>query len=39
MAVVIDRFGLFGLERFPLHTARVIGVALVALGAVLALRR
>jgi transporter family-2 protein len=39
MGVVIDRFGLFGLDRFPLHWPRVLGLVLLAAGAVLSLRR
>ncbi len=39
MGVVIDALGLFGLERIPLNWARILGVVLLALGAVLALRR
>ena len=37
--VAIDRFGLFGLERIPLNWPRLLGVALLALGAALVLRR
>ena len=32
-SVVIDRFGLFGLERTPITAARLAGIGLVALGA------
>ena len=39
MGVVIDRFGLFGLERIGLSGARVAGVLLLAAGAALTLRR
>jgi bacterial/archaeal transporter family-2 protein len=39
MGVVIDRFGLFGLERIGLGGARVAGVLLLAAGAALMLRR
>lgn len=39
MGVVIDRFGLFGLERIGLNPARVTGVVLLAAGAALMLRR
>jgi transporter family-2 protein len=39
MGVVIDRFGLFGVERFGLAWPRVLGIALLALGATLTLRR
>ena len=39
MAAVIDRFGLFGLERIPLHAPRVLGLVLLAAGAALALKK
>jgi bacterial/archaeal transporter family-2 protein len=39
MGVVIDRFGLFGLERIPLGWERILGVVLLTLGAALSLRR
>ena len=39
MAAVIDRFGLFGLERLPLHWPRLLGIALLAVGAALSLRK
>ena len=39
MGVVIDRFGLFGVERFGLAWPRVLGIALLAVGAALTLRR
>jgi bacterial/archaeal transporter family-2 protein len=39
MAAVIDRFGLFGLQRFPLHWPRVLGIVLLGVGAALSLRR
>jgi transporter family-2 protein len=39
MAIVIDRFGLFGLHRIPLHTQRIVGIALLAAGAALALKK
>ncbi|MDQ2983050.1 MAG: DMT family transporter [Actinomycetota bacterium] len=39
MGALIDRFGLFGLERIPLSWPRVIGLVLLALGAALTLRR
>lgn len=39
MSAVIDRFGLFGLERIPLTVPRVAGVALLAAGAALSLHR
>jgi bacterial/archaeal transporter family-2 protein len=39
MAAVIDRFGLFGLDRFPLHWPRVVGIVLLGVGAALALKK
>ena len=39
MGVVIDRYGLFGVDKVPLSWPRVLGVLLLAVGAVLALRR
>ncbi len=39
MAAVIDRFGLFGLEQIPLSWPRIVGIALLAVGALLVLRR
>ncbi|MDX6438848.1 MAG: bacterial/archaeal transporter family-2 protein [Gaiellaceae bacterium] len=39
MGVVIDRYGLFGVEQVALSRPRVLGVLLLAVGAVLALRR
>jgi transporter family-2 protein len=39
VAAVIDRWGLFGLERVPFSTTRLVGIVLLALGAALALRR
>ena len=39
MAVVIDRFGLFGLSRIGVSWTRVAGIALLAAGAVLTLHR
>jgi len=39
MGVVIDRFGLFGLERIPFGWERILGVVLLTLGAALSLRR
>jgi transporter family-2 protein len=39
MGAVIDRFGLFGGERIPLHATRVIGIVLLAAGAALSLRK
>src|SRR4051794_7187075 len=37
-SVVIDRFGLLGLEQKPLSATRVLGVALLALGVFLVVR-
>jgi transporter family-2 protein len=39
MGVLIDRFGWFGVEQVPLHWPRIVGVLLLAIGALLALRR
>ncbi len=39
MGVVIDHFGMFGVERIPLAWTRVAGVVLLAGGALLALKR
>src|SRR5687767_6900788 len=39
MGVLIDAFGLFGLERIPLNIPRLVGLALLAAGAVLVLKR
>jgi bacterial/archaeal transporter family-2 protein len=39
MGVAIDALGLFGLERIPLSAARAAGLALLAGGALLVLRR
>ncbi len=39
MAAVIDRYGLFGLERIGLSPVRVLGIALLGLGAALTLYR
>jgi len=36
---VIDRFGLFGFERIALSGPRVLGIALLAAGAALTLKR
>lgn len=38
MGVVIDAFGLFGVERIPVTVTRVAGLALLALGALLVLK-
>ena len=39
MAAVIGRFGLFGLEKIPFHWERLVGIALLAVGAALSLKR
>jgi transporter family-2 protein len=39
MAAVIDRFGLFGLDKLPFHWERLLGIALLAAGAALSLKR
>ena len=39
MAAVIDRFGLFGLEKIPFHWPRLLGIVLLAVGAAMSLRR
>lgn len=39
MGVLIDAFGLFGLERIPFNAARLLGLLLLAGGAVLVLKR
>ena len=39
MGVVIDRYGLFGVDQVALSWPRILGVLLLAAGAVLALRR
>ena len=39
MGVLIDRYGWFGVEQVPLTWPRVLGVLLLAAGALLALRR
>lgn len=39
MGAVIDRFGLFGLERIAISWPRLLGIALLAVGAALSLRR
>jgi transporter family-2 protein len=36
---VADTFGMFGLERIPLDAARLAGLAILAFGAALVLRR
>jgi bacterial/archaeal transporter family-2 protein len=39
MGVLIDAFGLFGLEKIPVTPARVAGLVLLAVGAALVLKR
>jgi transporter family-2 protein len=39
LAAVIDRYGWFGVERVPLTWPRVLGIALLLVGAALTLRR
>jgi transporter family-2 protein len=39
MAALIDRFGLLGSERIALNWPRVLGIALLAVGAALTLRK
>ena len=39
MGVLIDAFGLFGLEKIPVTPARVAGLVLLAAGAALVLKR
>ena len=39
MGAAIDRWGLFGSDRIALHTPRLIGLALLAAGAALSLRK
>jgi transporter family-2 protein len=38
-ATAIDRFGWFGFDRVPLDVPRILGIALLAAGAALTLRR
>jgi transporter family-2 protein len=38
-AVVLDRFGAFGLPEKPITLARVLGVGLLAIGVVLIVRK
>jgi transporter family-2 protein len=38
-AAVVDRYGLFGLDRIPLGAARIAGLVLLAVGAALTLKR
>jgi transporter family-2 protein len=39
MGALIDRFGLFGLDRIPITWSRVLGLVLLAAGAALSLHR
>jgi bacterial/archaeal transporter family-2 protein len=39
MGALIDRFGLLGSERLPLHWQRLLGLALLAVGSALSLRK
>jgi transporter family-2 protein len=39
MGTVIDRFGLFGLERIPIGPERLLGIGLLAAGAALSLKK
>ena len=39
MGAAIDRWGIFGSERIALHWPRVVGIALLAVGAALSLRK
>ena len=39
MGAAIDRWGLFGSDRIALHWPRLIGIALLAVGAALSLRK
>jgi transporter family-2 protein len=39
LAAVIDRYGWFGVERIPFSWPRVLGLALLVMGAALTLRR
>jgi uncharacterized membrane protein YdcZ (DUF606 family) len=39
MGVLIDYLGLFGLDKIPLSAARIGGLLLLGLGAVLVLKR
>ena len=38
-AVVVDRYGLFGLDRIPVGWPRVLGLTLLAVGAALTLKK
>jgi bacterial/archaeal transporter family-2 protein len=39
MGALIDRFGLLGSQQIPLHWPRLLGIALLAAGAALSLRK
>jgi transporter family-2 protein len=39
MGAAIDRFGLFGLEKIPIDATRIAGIALLAVGAALSLKK
>lgn len=39
MAAVVDRFGLFGLDKIPFRWPRIVGIVLLAAGAALSLRK
>ena len=39
MAAAIDQFGLLGAERIPVNWVRILGIALLAVGAALTLKR
>jgi bacterial/archaeal transporter family-2 protein len=39
MGAAIDRWGLFRSEKIPLHWPRLVGIALLAAGAALSLRK
>jgi transporter family-2 protein len=39
LAAAIDRFGWLGVDRIPLHWSRFLGIALLAVGSALSLRR
>jgi bacterial/archaeal transporter family-2 protein len=39
MAAVIDRYGLFGLDKIPFHWSRIAGIVFLAAGAALSLKK
>jgi transporter family-2 protein len=39
LAALIDRYGLFGVERVPVSATRLLGIGLLLVGALLTLRR